>query len=175
LSESAIATINAWLQKGKEYEEIPDVTISPKKEGVPKTVEIEFLQKENYSLRQQLIALQTALEDYQRQMTSSAYRITELEQLVAREQFSNSQLQDTVASANLRISILNDEISSLSAKWEKERSSIVSDMIITVKEKEKDILELTLDKDNLKDKLAKCTVSCIRCSYFFTELKNYVG
>jgi len=161
LSEETIATINAWLLKGKEYEEQPTCVVVPKREEVPKAVELEFLQKENYALRQQVSSLQLSLEDLQRQLTSSSYRVTELEQLLAREQFSNSQAQDALSNASLRISILNDEITSLTSNWERERANIVNDLISSVKDKEREVMEISLERDNLKDKLAKCTVWCI--------------
>lgn len=158
MSEETIATINAWLLKGKEYEEQPTCVVIPKREEVPKAVELEFLQKENYALRQQVSSLQLSLEDLQRQLTSSSYRVTELEQLLAREQFSNSQAQDALSNASLRISILNDEITSLTSNWERERANIVNDLISSVKDKEREVMEISLERDNLKDKLAKCTV-----------------
>jgi chromosome segregation ATPase len=150
LTENTLATINAWLKKGQENEEMVDDVDFPKPEEEPRQVQFDFLQKELMMLRQQVATLQTMLNDKQRQLDTSAFRITELEQQLARESYRGNHLQDALSEANLRVSILNDQVAALTMNWDKERSQIITDYSAQLKMKDKLIRDLTIERDDYK-------------------------
>jgi chromosome segregation ATPase len=161
LSEATVATINEWLKRAidneNQVEELP-----PKKPEEPKSnIQNEMLMKEIYFLRQQLAAQQSVNNDLQRQLDNSLLKITELEQKLARENHENLTLSETLKQCQLRLSLANDEIHNLTANFEKERNSILNEMLRVIREKENEIRELQLERDNLKDKVSKLTVSSL--------------
>ncbi len=159
LSEATIATINEWLKKRQDGVD-EDLSLLKVKvnEEPPRNVTIELLQKEIYQLRQQINAYQTQINDQQRQLDNSSMRITELEQQLSYERHENLTLNETIKQLNLRISLQNDEMMTLTKNFEKERDSIVNEMLRIIREKENEIRELSLERDLFKDKNAKLTV-----------------
>lgn len=165
-------TINAWLKRAKEFGEEEIEIPKPPKDDVPKQIQNEFLQKEIYNLRHQLTACQSSNADLQRQLDASLLKITELEQQLTRSEYFTSQLTENLKQAQIRISVLTDERNSLLANWEKERNELVNEMIKAIKEKENEIRDLSIERDNLKDRINKLgvmffSISSLSLAYFF--------
>jgi hypothetical protein len=97
------------MAKIEEWSKVPE---EPKKEerpapAAPRAVDYSALtaevNKEIQFLRSQCAALTQKSEDLERQLDTSAFRITELEHLLMREQFKNTQLDEALKQAKLRI------------------------------------------------------------------------
>lgn len=153
LTESTIATVNDWQIKCEQFEVEPVVVVEaevPKQEEERRQPQYDFLQKELFVLRQQHSSMQTVLNDKQRQLDTSAFRITELEQHLARETYRVNTTNDALQEALLRISILNDQLSSLTTNWDKDRTALTNEYSNQLKLKEKIIRDVTLEFDDCK-------------------------
>jgi chromosome segregation ATPase len=64
-----------------------------------------------------LLNLQNTITQYENQLNANALRITELEQELMREQFSNKQLQDALNACREKLSKLTDEQNRLVKAW----------------------------------------------------------
>jgi hypothetical protein len=151
LSPSTLATITEWMERARTVKEEPaPLPVVPAHEPLPNT-QIDFLQKEIQALRLQVTNLHGDKHDLQRQVDSSSMRITELEQLLIREQYQTSQLGAVLNQANLRNSMLVDERSTLTTAWDKERAELMAEMVQLAREKEMSIKERTLERDNMQN------------------------
>ena len=159
ISPSTMATINEWLERARTIPEEPlPPAPTPAPEPAPNNVQLEFLQKEINALRLQVTALHNDKGDLQRQVDSSSMRITELEQLLIREQYQTSQLAEALKQANLRNSILVDERTTLTNAWDRERADLMSEMVQLAREKEISIKERTIERDNMQNAYDKLGV-----------------
>lgn len=149
-----MTTINAWLKQGRENDSIPDAVEVPK-DDVPKQIQNEFLQREIYDLRKQLAALQQLFAETQRLLDSSTFRVTELEQQLARADYNNTHLTDQLKDAMLRISMLNDHIAALTSEWDKDRTELIRSWNHELRTKEEEIKNLIIERDQAKSSFTK--------------------
>jgi hypothetical protein len=170
LSEATFATINEWLKKGLERDSLIDESLyrRPQEELPPRNVTIELLNKEIFQLRQQLNQHQLNENDLQRQLDGALMKITELEQKLDYEKHENLSLTEANSQLNLRLSMRNDEIVNLTNAFERERASIMNEMLRTVTQKENEIRELALERDTFKEQCMKLTV----CFSFLSQIDN---
>lgn len=175
LTETTIATINAWQKKGQEMEDQVEEVEFPKQEEEPRQAQFDFLQKELFILRQQCASMQSLLNDKQRQLDTSAFRVTELEQQLARETFRGNHLNDSLQEAMLRISILNDQLASLTASWDKERTGLVNEYMHQLKLKDKVIRDVSMERDDYKSQRDKLAVSTTKSTIFLFLKIMYYG
>ena len=98
---------------------------------------------------------QGSCADLQRQLDSSAIKVTELEQTCLRHEFRVSQLTEAYKDASARLASVTDEHKTQSAAWDVERKEILADTKSALKEKEGEIMVLRNERDSLKDRLKK--------------------
>jgi hypothetical protein len=161
LSEATIATINEWLKKGGDNDSLIDESLftKPKQEELPpRNVTVDLLQKEIAQLRSQINQYQANNNDLQRQLDNSLMKITELEQLLSYEKHENLTLNETLKQLTLRVSMCNDELVSMANNFDKERASIMNEMLRIIKEKENEIRDLSMERDQFKERCLQLTV-----------------
>lgn len=160
ISESTMATVNGWLEQARVVKEIPSPppVIAPP-EPAQNNAQLEFLQREVIALRSQVTVLHNDNADVRRQLDTSSMRITELEQLLIREQYQTSQLSESLKQALLRNSFLVDERTTLTNSWDRERAELMAEMVQLAKDKEISLKERTIERDNMQNSYDKLAVS----------------
>lgn len=155
-----MATVNGWLEQARVVKEIPPPppVIAPP-EPAQNNAQLEFLQREVIALRSQVTVLHNDNADVRRQLDTSSMRITELEQLLIREQYQTSQLSESLKQALLRNSFLVDERTTLTNSWDRERAELMAEMVQLAKDKEISLKERTIERDNMQNSYDKLAVS----------------
>lgn len=151
LSEAALKCLDEWMHNGsKKPPPVPEVVVSDP--NLAYAYQNELLQKEVANLRAQLISLQSTAADVQRQLDTSALRVTELEQALHREEYRSNHLAEALRHANERISRQADEQNALAAMWDKEREDMRNELNRVRRDRENEMRALMQERDSWKEK-----------------------
>ena len=104
-------------------------------------------------IHEELKTLESENKSLLRQLDSSAIRVTDLEQMLHREQFKSAKYSEEANLHLQRVSELNDEIRRQSDKWEDEIMKESNSHKMIVSGLEEEIKNLTKEKEKLKFKL----------------------
>lgn len=107
-----------------------------------------MMKAEAVQLRKDMIKLQEQVSSLNKQLESSAIKVTETEQAVLKESFRADSVEEQLRSANLRITQFNEEISSLNKEWDKDRQEAAAQTRAAIEEKDKEMSSLTMERDS---------------------------
>ena len=107
-----------------------------------------MMKAEAVQLRKDMIMLQEEVSSLNKQLESSAIKVTETEQAVLKESFRADSVEEQLRSANIRITQFNEEILSLNKEWDKDRQEAASQTRAAIEEKDKELYSLTAERDS---------------------------
>ena len=106
-----------------------------------------MMKAEAVQLRKDMIKLQEEVSSLNKQLESSAIKVTETEQQVLKEGFRADTVEEQLRSANLRITQFQEEISSLNKEWDKDRQEAAAQTRAAIEEKDKELSKLSAERD----------------------------
>lgn len=106
-----------------------------------------MMKAEAIQLRKDMTKLQEEVSSLNKQLESSAIKVTETEQQVLKESFRADTVEEQLRSANLRITQFQEEISSLNKEWDKDRQEAAAQTRAAIEEKDKELSKLSAERD----------------------------
>jgi uncharacterized phage infection (PIP) family protein YhgE len=137
------------------------------------------LMKENECLKSELQKATSRTSDLQRQVDTSALRVTDLEQITLRDQLKIRQLDETVGMAKVRIAELTNELSIAQDMWSKDRVDAMDDHKQQMQELLTEMTQCSQERDSLREKYRKMKESVdslqIQCERIQRKAQDDVG
>lgn len=136
------------------------------------TAQTDLYQKEILQLKFSLTRMQNENADFQRQLDSSALRITELEQHSKQMEFHNLQLTESLKHTSERCMKLSEDKKTLSLVWEAETNKIKAAFRKEIEEKCDMIDQLRFQNEELNLRLRNAEVSYLSFIFSFSPLNK---
>lgn len=156
ISPSVLTRIDEWNKREGKVEP-PKAVFAPTPQPDFSALTSE-VNKEIQQLRLECASLQERGDDFERQLNSSALRVTELEHQFMREQFKTNQLEEALKNARLRIAELTTEKKSFLDGWDREREALSEEFRRQLDEKEIENSTLAAELELVKSRNHKLKV-----------------
>jgi hypothetical protein len=154
ITTTVMTRIEEWMKNAGEAKRPPKEDRAPAPTSDYSGLAVE-INKEVQLLRIQVAELSQKNADLERQLDTSAVRVTELEHLLMREQFKSTQLDESLRHAKMRIVELQNEKKSLAEGWDREREALGDDFRRRMDEREVEMISLRAELDMWKTRSQK--------------------
>jgi chromosome segregation ATPase len=180
LSGECATQVDNWLE-GEDDDEASSSASESKNQEINFSRSAEsqnardnMMKAEALQLRQDMMRMQEEVSSLNKQLESSAMRVTEQEQAVLKEGFRADTLDEQLRSANIRITNFTDEIASLNREWEKDRQEAAALTRKAITEKDVEIAKLTAERDAASAAQRRDAAKAERCELNLEEQRKAI-